>query len=489
MRGRALDGSPEGAAAGGVAKASVPTTNWEQRFRHDGEAPVTELEQFFAHQVPLSEGSQLRFNSSTGTHWAMGQNVCIRGNTEIHLFYRSGTPAPLPTGWRDMRPEKYAGFGFAWLFTMHAVANVEQAIAALKPRWIRRSDPLGSGVWLSAAPFEKHISHFTEGHMMHWHIGHHRDEYPPQEQIIGVNFGDNQGDVLMQFWRFLTGDALPPLDASGRKPRVGFFTGTGGKAFWSQFSEGHAYVCFEHVNLAARLMAPAMGGLFLFDEDAETFRRELYHSFQTAMLPSPKAHLRAVVIRRDRKSSHGRVFVNEDAIFRVLRRLGLDVTYTNHADFGRFEKVDFRTQIEWCANADILIGAHGNGLLNMLWMKRGSAVIEILPPKMHQTVYDAKAFSLGLHYLPMHGRAPPNWRPSAACSPSYTDWANAHSGTCRPSLVNTDILIDEDALEQNLRTLMMAVATSKYRRDVALALPGYGGSKADKEKARLRTCC
>jgi len=31
------------------------------------------------------------------------------------------------------------------------------------------------------------------------------------------------------------------------------------------------------------------------------------------------------------------------------------------------------------ANADILIGAHGQGLVNMMFMQPGSGVLEVLP--------------------------------------------------------------------------------------------------------------
>ena len=66
-----------------------------------------------------------------------------------------------------------------------------------------------------------------------------------------------------------------------------------------------------------------------------------------------------------------------------------------------FAKVDPVSQIEVMQRCNLLIGQHGAGLLNMVWMVPGSVVIEIeppLPPEVHG-LFARLATCLGHRYL------------------------------------------------------------------------------------------
>ena len=69
--------------------------------------------------------------------------------------------------------------------------------------------------------------------------------------------------------------------------------------------------------------------------------------------------------------------------------------------------VDIPTQIEMHSSARILIGQHGAGLTNMIWMSPGAQVIEILPPMPDDAtpIFRNLAKSLGLnhHVVPQGG--------------------------------------------------------------------------------------
>lgn len=64
-------------------------------------------------------------------------------------------------------------------------------------------------------------------------------------------------------------------------------------------------------------------------------------------------------------------------------------------------QVDIYEQIVLHSRAKVLVGQHGAGLTNMIWMTPGSWVVEILPPMPHdaQHIFRNLAKALGLRYI------------------------------------------------------------------------------------------
>lgn len=52
---------------------------------------------------------------------------------------------------------------------------------------------------------------------------------------------------------------------------------------------------------------------------------------------------------------------------------------------------------------DIIVGVHGNGLTNLLWLPAGSAVLEIFPDGFHQYDYQILAELAGITYFGVQG--------------------------------------------------------------------------------------
>ena len=63
------------------------------------------------------------------------------------------------------------------------------------------------------------------------------------------------------------------------------------------------------------------------------------------------------------------------------------------------EKMTIREQMKTFAEATHIVAAHGAGLVNLLWCKPGTKVIEIQDPKMiHKKVYPILSHHLGLKH-------------------------------------------------------------------------------------------
>jgi len=189
----------------------------------------------------------------------------------------------------------------------------------------------GDGFWLMTSPFPNHLFHLIEGCTGPFNMWRRRDRYPPIRMLMGGNISPADRPNVWQTFQFLTGPLLehtkgvnpPPLPKAygwgvrtRRHPLVAKVR--------DAFLPGKAKrICFERMYLAGRAMSPLMGGhLAAFDDAAAFFDAAVTH-FQPKLLPPPKRALRAFVVRR-KKGFNGRTWRNENAIFKVMNRLGIN---------------------------------------------------------------------------------------------------------------------------------------------------------------------
>jgi capsular polysaccharide biosynthesis protein len=74
-----------------------------------------------------------------------------------------------------------------------------------------------------------------------------------------------------------------------------------------------------------------------------------------------------------RKKARGRKVLNEEAIERQLEKLGYEIFC--------FEDLSFTEQVVLMSEARVLVSIHGAALTNMIFMREGSSVVEIIPKK------------------------------------------------------------------------------------------------------------
>lgn len=131
-------------------------------------------------------------------------------------------------------------------------------------------------------------------------------------------------------------------------------------------------------------------------------------------------------IYASRSKAKRRRVANEVEVAALLKRLGFATLH--------FEDYSFENQVRLARNAEILVGVHGAGLTNMLFMKDGAQVLEFrMLSDATNLCYFSLAAALGLGYAYQFGVAP--------------EGATAHEA---------DLVVDLQELEKNVSLLIQA---------------------------------
>ena len=91
-----------------------------------------------------------------------------------------------------------------------------------------------------------------------------------------------------------------------------------------------------------------------------------------------------------RKAARWRRLVNEEQVINLLVDYDFEVV--------AFEALDFAEQVAICATAEIIAGAHGAGLTNMMFAPQGAIVVEFVSERFPNSDYYSLANALGHHY-------------------------------------------------------------------------------------------
>ena len=166
------------------------------------------------------------------------------------------------------------------------------------------------------------------------------------------------------------------------------------------------------------------------------FRRTLLHHFQllpgTVNASSPHERFAATPHARRApyrlvwqtrraatagRSAVGRTVANLDHLLARLRASYADFEVVS-ADFAR---MPLREQMATTFGADVFAGVHGAGLGHGLWMRPGSALIEVLLPQYVMGLFSNLARWIGANYLSWLHDSPKQRAGTCNCAPSSSD--------------------------------------------------------------------
>lgn len=91
-----------------------------------------------------------------------------------------------------------------------------------------------------------------------------------------------------------------------------------------------------------------------------------------------------------RNRSARRRILNEDELLAILKRYGFETCY--------LEEMTFAEQMNLFASVRIVVAPHGAGLVNLVWSREGTTVLELYPEFYHDPSFRILASALNLDY-------------------------------------------------------------------------------------------
>ena len=96
------------------------------------------------------------------------------------------------------------------------------------------------------------------------------------------------------------------------------------------------------------------------------------------------------IIKRDSKC---RRILNYDEMEKLVRSFNRTVSVV------KFEKVSFGRQIDIMRNTEVLITVHGAALTNIVFMRPGTTLVEIIHPELYAPFYKYMSLYASLHHV------------------------------------------------------------------------------------------
>lgn len=118
------------------------------------------------------------------------------------------------------------------------------------------------------------------------------------------------------------------------------------------------------------------------------------------------------------KRCHNRCLTNHGDLVKLLKQSGFPVREA------AMETLSFKDQINLMHNTFLLIAPHGSGTVNMIFMPRGSAVLELYPKGFYNNVYRDMSPIFDLAYFDLESGSPSVL--GRAPSPRVRDFIKQH---------------------------------------------------------------
>lgn len=154
-------------------------------------------------------------------------------------------------------------------------------------------------------------------------------------------------------------------------------------------------ICFEQAGMVG--MGLHEFGFFANEAEARTFRRKiiLYSNVQIVTQASLLHKSRCLVLQR--KSS--RRLQNRNAVIQSLEETGLfDCSHWTTILHGEMERMSFHQQLSVVASTQFLVGLHGSGLVNSIFLSPRSVAVDLLPHNYLELEWHNFASKAGIRF-------------------------------------------------------------------------------------------
>lgn len=306
------------------------------------------------------------------------RNVCWHRG-ELYITRPPGSPLLLSEEVRKRMETVLNGFHpefWGKLVERESTEPMRQHMRNDNPLWFEEADP----VVLLRPAYSRHISHFTEALTSVVHMLRFPAVFPwvNQTRVLFMPTFARQGElgwneaffqVILSFFR--------------QEPRVLRKEDIGGRTH-----------CFERLVWVGCAGNIDWGNLYVDPYEAMLVRQRAYQLFNVTQTEYQEADRpRALVVHR-KSGNAGRRMANAEDVNNHVRSAGTNMVFLENPWEGALERGSFAQQLQILAKTDVLIGVHGSGLNNAIFLQPGSVVIDILPGRMLQTVWYNTAVSL-----------------------------------------------------------------------------------------------
>jgi len=335
-------------------------------------------------EEPNAPGYSSLLVDTSGPNAVYARNVCWH-RRGIYAWRPLGAPKLVPDRTRA-RMETVPG-GFHPQFWGSLVERESDVPVAQTPEMAQTAVWHNETAIMLRPAYARHISHFTEAVVTPIHLLRHPATFPWASEatlvfmplvVRGTELAWNLGflELVLGFFP--------------ERPRLMFAEEAG----------VHTH-CFERLVWVGSAGAWDWGNLFADPWDAQLLRRAAYaaHGVPEDNVTSGTPP-RVLLVRRV-TGNPGRHLLNAaevEAHVRGSTARGVPLLFLDNAQSGALEKYSFAEQVRLVAQADVLVGVHGSGLNNALFMRPGSVIVDILPGRMLEMVWHNTAVSAGVRY-------------------------------------------------------------------------------------------
>lgn len=291
--------------------------------------------------------SSIRVSSMYGMNFATGRNVCVKPDHSKNIFLYSNK---LPVVSEDSGYlQDRSGFRFGWQF--HVVDAIIPPEATRVP---------GTTVIVSPA-YTHHVTHFAESSIPLWHAFLHPEIYPVHSRADRIFLKQSNFASELQWNRAMLTFLSRHANASIVDP--------------SSFHSS-SLVCFEEAGMVG--MGLHEFGFFASEGEALKFKKEVVRFFNVSVQRHSSLLHKSRCLVLQRRSS--RRLENRLAVIQAIEEIGLyDCSNWSALVHGEMEKMSFHEQLTVVSSTQFLVGLHGSGLVNSIFLSRDAAALDLLP--------------------------------------------------------------------------------------------------------------
>ncbi|KAK8798808.1 hypothetical protein WA158_007892 [Blastocystis sp. Blastoise] len=367
-------------------------------------------------------------SSTNGLHWGILYNVCFNIKHNKLFYYRKAGSE------QQFTDSFYKDFGTLWtIVEEETISPISAHVEVSNDQWM-------------IIPFAKrNIPHFAESHNFIIHYLMNQNDFPPMRVVYSPLYNTKTDNE----WKLQYIDSLKDLFPSPHQLDIYGLT-----EMMDMFNKGT--VCFKQLNIAGKLDHITLGGIYLSYEESLYFKASVFRKYNIYPHIEKRFKTNGMLVLRNEQAigqNPGRIIKNIEEV----RSLFIEMNSFFTISEVYLETLPFKIQVQRISETDILIGAHGAGLINIMYMIPNSVVIDIFPPLFDEKWYNELADVNHIAFLSYHNFSAPY--PQECIDSSII---NANKQICITAIKSNNIHVNTNILKALLVQARIYLSNHKF---------------------------